>query len=62
MVSSELNITPEQFQRILPQLSLELRAQLQPLDNNQLDREEFERLFPILMQEIFALEQGIINL
>ena len=57
-LASELNITAAQLKRVEPTLSIELRIELQALSNNQLDRFEFERLYPQLLLEIFNLTQG----
>ena len=57
LVASELNISLAQFQRILPRLSLDLRAALQSAESTGLERNDFENLFPQLLQEIFNLQQ-----
>ena len=57
-LASEINLTAAQLKRVLPTLSAELRLSLQAANNNQLNRKEFERLYPQLFLEIFNLVQG----
>ena len=56
-LASELNITRAQLERLEPRLSAQLRLDIQAAKSGNLRRDDFEELFPQLLNEVFNLQQ-----
>lgn len=61
MVASELNVSTAQLDRAFDLLSTPLRTALQAARSGKLQRDNFETIFPQLVQELFDLEQQAIQ-